>query len=644
MFTFVVDMKTKLLILFLTVSFAAMAYNDHRNAWVDSLEALLKSNHPPKGDDLLRAYDELMRGWLPIDGQKASFYGKKALALSYERNGLRIRQNVLRNFAQMHYAREEFDEAIRLFSQALAVVDTMEHDSRYTQKDIDDSRSSLYGAIGNVYNLQDKHHLAIHYYQMALPIFEKYNWLESQSVLFHNLGELYATMGNAQEAEHNFLKAVEKGTAAGDSLMIAMGRKGLLRLYVGQDDYAKALQVAEPCFAYYRAHKAEEVEDYPIVLASLTRLHLMNGHQDIAAARKYAEEALLQVDSLIFEHQSDIYAACSELAMAEQLWQKALHYALRSIRPDSLATSADASCYRLLAEIYTQLGESDKARHYINRMYEVMSRYATDHYQSSLSQMEVLYETEKKEAQIVAIDKERSLYRWLLSAAFIAIAALVAGGILMVVVQRRKKALLAANVALETETKERRILAQELHDGIGSMLSILRLKMEDYKRQLGQQGQQEDVLPMIDNIHAELRRTAHHLMPEELLKNGLESALRDFAVSVPGAHFQAIGNIQLSKDKELVLYRCAYELVNNVLKHTDANRIDIQLMQDASEVMLTVSDNGQGISLTSDPSSATANSGMGLRNIRERISSYHGRVDIASAAGKGTDINVILPL
>lgn len=644
MFTFVVDMKTKLLILFLTVSFAAMAYNDHRNARVDSLEALLKSNHPPKGDDLLRAYDELMRGWLPIDGQKASFYGKKALALSYERNGLRIRQNVLRNFAQMHYAREEFDEAIRLFSQALAVVDTMEHDSRYTQKDIDDSRSSLYGAIGNVYNLQDKHHLAIHYYQMALPIFEKYNWLESQSVLFHNLGELYATMGNAQEAEHNFLKAVEKGTAAGDSLMIAMGRKGLLRLYVGQDDYAKALQVAEPCFAYYRAHKAEEVEDYPIVLASLTRLHLMNGHQDIAAARKYAEEALLQVDSLIFEHQSDIYAACSELAMAEQLWQKALHYALRSIRPDSLATSADASCYRLLAEIYTQLGENDKARHYINRMYEVMSRYATDHYQSSLSQMEVLYETEKKEAQIVAIDKERSLYRWLLSAAFIAIAALVAGGILMVVVQRRKKALLAANVALETETKERRILAQELHDGIGSMLSILRLKMEDYKRQLGQQGQQEDVLPMIDNIHAELRRTAHHLMPEELLKNGLESALRDFAVSVPGAHFQAIGNIQLSKDKELVLYRCAYELVNNVLKHTDANRIDIQLMQDASEVMLTVSDNGQGISLTSDPSSATANSGMGLRNIRERISSYHGRVDIASAAGKGTDINVILPL
>ena len=67
-------------------------------------------------------------------------------------------------------------------------------------------------------------------------------------------------------------------------------------------------------------------------------------------------------------------------------------------------------------------------------------------------------------------------------------------------------------------------------------------------------------------------------------------------------------------------------------------------MQDASEVMLTVSDNGQGIPLTPDASSVAADSGMGLRNIRERISSCHGRVDIVSIVGKGTDINVILPL
>ena len=608
------------------VPLAVLAYNDHRNAKVDSLEAVLKSANPPKGDDLLRAYDNLMRGWLPYDTQKASDYGHKALALSYERNGLNVRQDILRFFAQLHYAREEHDEAIRLFQWALAVVDTMEQSGRYTQRVIDDARSCTYGAIGNDYNIQDKHHLAIHYYQLALPIFEKYNWLESQTILYHNIGELYYLMGNFQEAERNYQFSIDKGKESKDSLMIAIAQKGLFRLYVSQDDYEKARHAAEPCYDYYYAHRKEEVDDYPVVLASMVRLNLMEGHRNIAVAKVFATEALSLADSLRFEDKSDVYAAACEVAMAEQKWQQALDYAFHTIRPDSLATSADASCYRLLAEIYTRLGQKDKASLYINKMYDVMTRYATDHYQSGLSQMEVLYETEKKEAQIATLDHERSLYRWLLAAAAIAIVALVAGGILMVIVQRRKKALLAARVALEAETKERSILARDLHDGLGGMLSVLRLKME----------QGEATLPLLDNIHTELRRTAHHLMPEELLKNGLASALRDFAVSVPGAQFQSVGDIRFQKDVELVLYRCAYELVNNALKHAEAQHITIQLMQHDKEVTLTVSDDGKGM--------ATDSEGMGLQNIRERIEPYKGRMNIISSKEQGTEINVSIPL
>lgn len=602
------------------------AYNDHRNTKVDSLEAALKSANPPKGDDLLRTYERLMRGWLPYDTQKARDYGHKALALSYERNGLNIRQDILRYFAQIHYAHEEHDEAIRLFQWALAVVDTMELSGRYTQRNIDDARSCIYGAIGNDYNIQDKHHLAIHYYQLALPIFEKYNWLESQTILYHNIGELYYLMGNFQEAERNYQLSIDKGKESKDSLMIAIAQKGLLRLYVSQDDYEKARHAAEPCYGYYYAHREEEVGDYPVVLASMVRLNLMEGHKNIAAAKAFAKEALSLADSLRFEDKSDVYAAACEVAVAEQKWQQALDYGLRTIRPDSLATSADASCYRLLAEIYTRLGQKDKASLYINKMYDVMTRYATDHYQSGLSQMEVLYETEKKEAQIATLDHERSLYRWLLAAAAIAIVALVAGGILMVIVQRRKKALLAARVALEAETKERSILARDLHDGLGGMLSVLRLKME----------QGEATLPLLDNIHTELRRTAHHLMPEELLKNGLASALRDFAVSVPGAQFQSVGDIRFQKDVELVLYRCAYELVNNALKHAEAQHITIQLMQHDKEVTLTVSDDGKGM--------AAGSEGMGLQNIRERIEPYKGRMNIISPKEQGTEINVNIPL
>ena len=620
-------MKTKIFIICLMVCLTTQGYNDYRNAKVDSLEALLKSKKPPKGDDLLRAYDELMRGWLPFDAQKATDYGKKALALSYERNGLRVRQDILRRFGLIHYGHEEFDEALRYFNWALAIVDTMAHDKRYTQENIDDCRSCLYGAVGNLYNLQDKHHLAIHYYQLALPIFERYNWLESQTILYHNIGELYLTMGNQQEAERNYLMALRQSEASGDSLMMALGRKGLIKTYMNQGNYEQARKTAEKCLAYYHAHRTEEIEDYPVILASMTRLNLMEGHQSIAAAKAFAKEALSLADSLRFEDKSDVYAAACEVAMAEKQWKKALDYALRTIRPDSLATSADASCYQLLAKIYTQLGQKDKACLYINKMYEVMSRYATNHYQSGLSQMEVLYETEKKEAQIVALDKERSLYRWLLVAAIIAIAALVIGCGLLVVVHKRKKALLAAKVALETETKERRILAQDLHDGLGGMLSLLRLKIE---------SKDNKALSLLDNTMEELRRTAHHLMPEELLKNGLTSALNDFAISVPSAQFQANGQISLKKEHELMLYRCAYELVNNAIKHAQAQHISIQLMQEDQQVILTVSDDGRGMTEGHD--------GMGLQNIRERIAPYHGTINIASVEGKGTDINITLPL
>ena len=624
-------MKYLILAITLLVGLPTYGYNDHRNARIDSLEALLASTHPPKGDDLLLAYDELMRGYLPYDTQKAEDYGRKALALSYERNGLNVRQSVLRNFGLISFGREAFDEAIAFYQQALDVVDKMAELERYSEKDVDDARSSIYGNMANVYNLQDKAHLAIHYYQLALPLFEKYNWLESQAVLYYNIGELYYTIGNLSEAEQNYLLAVRKGQASGDSLMMAMPRKGLIQIYIANGQYEKARQTAEKCYAFYHAHRHQEEQDYPVVLASLARLNLMEGHQDLAAAKAFAEEARSLADSLLFENKSSVYIACCEVAMAERKWKQALDYGLLSIHPDSLATSADAGCYQLLAEIYAELGQKDKARAYIQKMCDVMNRYATDHYQSGLSQMEVIYETEKKEARIEALGKERALFLWLLATAIGLIVLLVALLVYRHLAHCRQKALLAARVALETEAKERQILARDLHDSIGGMLSLLRLKISTQKTD------EADNLALLDDTIVELRRVSHHLMPEELLRGGLVSALHDFAVSVPGAQFQTFGDIQLSKEQELVLYRCAYELVNNAMKHAKAAHIDIQLMQVAREVTLTVGDDGPGMD-------KHETDGIGLQNIRERIAPYHGTLRIVTNENEGTEINVSLLL
>ena len=309
-------------------------------------------------------------------------------------------------------------------------------------------------------------------------------------------------------------------------------------------------------------------------------------------------------------------------------WQEALEYGLKSVHPDSTATIADKGGYMLLAEIYTELGDKARAREYMNKAFDLMNRYATDHYQSGLSQMEVLYETEKKEALLAQLIKEQRQHRWLLGLTVALLAVAIALMVYFHLAHRRQKALLAAKVALETEAQERHILARDLHDSLGGMLSLLRLKIE------GESGKDE-TLRLLDTTHTELRRVSHHLMPEELLQGGLVSALHDFARSVPGAEFQTYGDIRLNKEQELTLYRCAYELVNNVLKYAEATHIDIQLMQDKHEVTLTVSDNGKGMG---------DGNGMGMQNIRERIEPYHGTLRIITNENEGTEINVTLPL
>jgi signal transduction histidine kinase len=248
--------------------------------------------------------------------------------------------------------------------------------------------------------------------------------------------------------------------------------------------------------------------------------------------------------------------------------------------------------------------------------------------------MEVLYETEKKEAQILSLAKEQRLYFWLLVAAVGIVLMLIVLFVYRHVAHRRQKALLAAKVALQTETKERHILARELHDSLGGMLSLLRIK--SLATTPAPIGEGSEYLKLLDATIEELRRVAHHLMPEELLQRGLVSALHDFARSVPGAVFQTYGDIRLNKEQELTLYRCAYELVNNALKHADASHIDIQLMQDSHEVTLTVSDDGKGME------GCPTEPGIGHQNIRERISRFGGRLDITST--NGTEINVSIPL
>ncbi|MBQ9533815.1 MAG: hypothetical protein IJR71_07675 [Prevotella sp.] len=647
--------KKLLCLFFILLPTVAQAYTDHRNTKTDSVEQVLASGRHLSDAELMDCYYELVRGYLGRDTEKHEAYCRKMLALSYEMNAMNMRESALYHLGLQHYGKEKYDEAEDYFMQALAVTDSMRGDRRYTEADIDDNYSQLYGALGNLYNMQDKLLLAIEYYQKALPIFERYGWLESLTILHHNVAELWLMMGNNDKAEDEYLKAIATGTQSGDSLMMNLTRKGLAKIYIAQNDYDKACQTLLPAYDYYHAHRDEEHGDYAEILASMTKLHLMQGYENLTQAKAYVREAIGSDNGeLMFETRRDVYSAAAMVAMKEQNWQQALTYALQSIHEnDDEATYSDVGCYEMLAVIYMHLGNKDEAQSYIRKVLTMMENFATEHYQSGLSQMEVIYETEKKQKAIEQLTREK---KWVLRAGFLLTALLLLVAFIFFLSWRsvrlqRKTALFEAR--FEGEVAERRRIARDLHDGLGGMLSLLRLKTESMANEKGG-ATRDEVLSLIDATAKELRHVAHHLMPEQLLQYGLDTALNDLALSVPNASFRRFGlKTDIGRDREIVLYRCAYELVNNAIKHAGANHISIQLVGEPHKVTLTVGDDGCGFKGTEGnadsptiltDTSSISTEGMGLQSISERVAHYRGGLFIVTGPGKGSEINVMLPV
>ena len=256
-------MKRLFFVLLLLLCYTARAeYSDHRNRKVDSLENVLQSGQRMSDEQLIRLHSDLMWGYLQTDGLRAETNARKVLALSYEHDWLNSRADALRLLGLLAYGDERYDESIAYYEWALAVTDSMQTSGKYKEADIDDNLSSLYGTIGNLYNIQDKNLLAIEYYQKAMPIFEKYGWRESLTILHHNMAELYLVIGNDEEAERHYRSAIEHGRSTGDSLMMALPHKGLAKIYIDREDYQQAQQTIEPAYTYYKAHRDEEPSDY----------------------------------------------------------------------------------------------------------------------------------------------------------------------------------------------------------------------------------------------------------------------------------------------------------------------------------------------------------------------------------------------
>ena len=255
--------------LLLGLAAASYGYNDHRGHNLDSLERAVARWTPDAVDKasdeelvkLNRAYRDLMLGYNVLNGEKSLFYARKALSISRPRGWYAADSDAYRYIGQIYYGREQYDSARVYYLASLAAVDAMAagatsptNQEGYTEREIDDYYSALYGSIGNLYNMMDSIPQAMDYYEKAGAIFEKYGWNESNSILHYNMGETWLDEGDAHKAKAEYDKAMAFADASGDSLMIVDVWKGYGRLYMEKGQTRKSLSYLRKADAYYAAH------------------------------------------------------------------------------------------------------------------------------------------------------------------------------------------------------------------------------------------------------------------------------------------------------------------------------------------------------------------------------------------------------
>lgn len=517
--------------------------------------------------------------------------------------------------------------------------------------------------------------------------------IQGRGALHHSYGTIYHRQGDYVNAIDNYTKALAFFDIRGDNIVRSKTLNNLSNLYSFLKDYPKAEKYASESFKTAQKNKDEHMVSVAgISMADV--LILQKKHDEalkfIEASEKIAEKRNdLYILELVHLNYGNYYSAIKDYEKAITEYKEAYEYAvslsneweqMRVLTNLSSALIANKKieesisntreAFRLANKLgsldikqtllvdYSLIAANDSnykdAYEYLNQSFLLRDTLLNEDNIRHVNLLESTYQAEKKELLISTLKNERRLYQII----FITIT-LVSILLIVILFFRQKnvrtekelaeqkviklekeKQLVATNAILEGETTERSRLARDLHDGLGGMLSAIKLNLFDIKKGNASLVVEDvtrlnKVMKMLDNSMNELRRVAHNMMPESLLRYGLKVSLADFCNDIDNAHFYYFGKeTRLESKLEIMIYRSVFELVNNALKHSGAENINVQIIQEPDRISITVQDDGKGF----DPKEMTK--GSGLNNIQNRVTSVKGKMDVFSDSGKGTEINI----
>lgn len=202
------------------------------------------------------------------------------------------------------------------------------------------------------------------------------------------------------------------------------------------------------------------------------------------------------------------------------------------------------------------------------------------------------------------------------------------------------------NAIINTEERERRSFARELHDGLGPLLSAVKMavsSLNTIKKSNLRLETIENTDKLIDESIKTLKEVSNKLSPHILDNFGLLKAIKTFITTLPSngsprIHLNSnLGEQRFDYTTEVVFYRIACELISNSLKHANCGNIYIDLNINEDKILMTFIDDGKGFEY---PGNLPGNSGMGLSNIQSRIRSLGGSFNIFTQPGEGVRVEI----
>ena len=522
--------------------------------------------------------------------------------------------------------------------------------------------------IGQAYYFKGDYSTAAILFFKAIHVLERHSDRRELALAYNELAKLYRKTRKLKSAEETYAKAMVIYEELKDSANISTNYNESGVVFEYANDYNEALR------RYKRSLSiSERLSDTVAISYALSNMAGVYSLQN-----KYKESDIFLKTALNYrKHLKDTFALAlnySDIGMNSFLAgepSQALMYldssnqiAIRMNYPELQSNN-----YSLMAQVYEKQKDPAKAYVFYKQHIKLKENIFTLQSEQQLNELTTKYESGKKDLELlknkteIESQQEQNLIKSVIIISILIMALLIS--LLLYSYNKRKKLRqktemeveltkqkeLRIKSVIEAEEKERRRIAQDLHDGIGQILSAAKLNLSSLESTIvttnqAQKDALKNTLDLIDDSVKEVRTVSHNMMPNVLIKLGLASAVREFITKLGNLpnlkiDLEIVGlNERLEENAETALYRAIQEIVNNIIKHAKADKISIQLIRHDKELSVVIEDNGVGF----DVDRINEFGGIGLKNILSRVEFINGSVHFDSLPGRGTTVLIDVPV